>query len=74
MQRLLLKPTEAAEVLGIGRTKIYSLLSSGELPAVRVGRSIRVPAAALQEWLDRQMVPTARPSEGGEKSPALVGS
>ena len=52
MDRLLLRPTEAAELIGIGRSKMYQLLASGELPTVLVGGSVRVPLAKLREWID----------------------
>ena len=56
MEKLLLKPTEVADAIGCGRSKVYELLATGELPSVRIGRrSVRVPAKALQEWLDRQL-------------------
>ena len=32
MDRLLLRPAEAAETIGIGRSKVYELLASGDLP------------------------------------------
>lgn len=51
MDRLLLRPEEAAHLLGIGRSRIYALLASGQVPSVRVGRSVRVPVDALQQWL-----------------------
>jgi excisionase family DNA binding protein len=52
--RLLLRPAEAAELLGVGRSKMYALLAAGELPSVRLGHSVRVPAEALSKWvLDR---------------------
>jgi len=51
MERLLLKPSEVAEVLGIGRTTAYELIRSGRLPTVRLGSSIRVPADALRLWI-----------------------
>ena len=55
MEKILLKPMEVAEVLGVGRTRIYELLATKELPSIRVGRTIRVPVAALQRWVeDRQ--------------------
>ena len=54
MEKILLKPTEAAETLGIGRTRVYEMLASGELPSIRLGRSIRVPVAALKQWIERQ--------------------
>ena len=47
MDRLLLRPVEAAEAIGIGRSKVYELLASGDLPSIRVGGSVRVPVAAL---------------------------
>jgi excisionase family DNA binding protein len=54
MDRLLLKPAEAADLIGVGRSKIYALLATGELPSVRVGASVRVPATALRSWVDQQ--------------------
>ncbi len=51
MDKLLLKPTEVADVLRIGRSLVYGLLATGELPSIRVGRCIRVPAASLERWL-----------------------
>jgi excisionase family DNA binding protein len=56
MERLLLRPKEAAEVLGVGRSKMYALLAAGEVPSVRVGRSVRVPAEALQHWVASRVV------------------
>ena len=55
MDKLLLRPAEAAEAIGIGRSKVYELLASGELPSIRVGSSIRVPADGLREWVARQV-------------------
>ncbi len=55
MERLLLRPAEAAEVLGLGRSKVYELLSAGSLPAIRVGSSVRIPAAALRRWVEQRM-------------------
>jgi excisionase family DNA binding protein len=45
---------ELQEMLGIGRTKAYELVTSGELPAIRVGRAIRVRLADLNRWAERQ--------------------
>lgn len=33
---------ELQEILSIGRTKAYDLVTSGDLPAVRIGRIIRI--------------------------------
>ncbi|HXG90546.1 MAG TPA: helix-turn-helix domain-containing protein [Vicinamibacterales bacterium] len=51
MERLLLKPSEVAETLGICRTKAYGLISSGAIPSMRVGCSVRVPAESLKAWI-----------------------
>jgi len=42
MEKLLLKPLEAAQVLGIGRSLIYELIARKEIPSVRLGRCLRV--------------------------------
>ena len=59
MERLLLRPGEAADALGIGRSKIYELIAAGVIPSVRVGgKSIRVPVDALREWMKDLNDPT----------------
>jgi excisionase family DNA binding protein len=55
MERMLLKPTEAAEVIGLGRSKTYELISKGLIPSVRIGKSVRVPVAALRNWVEQQL-------------------
>jgi excisionase family DNA binding protein len=55
MDKLLLRPTEAAEVMGVSRAKAYELIASGVLPSVLVGSSRRVPVDALRAWIDRQL-------------------
>ena len=55
MEKLLLKPMEAAEILSIGRGRMYELLNMPGFPVVRLGeRSIRVPLAGLQKWIAEQ--------------------
>jgi excisionase family DNA binding protein len=51
MNKLLLKPSEVIELTGLGRTRVYALIAGGELPSVRIGRSVRVPADALRAWI-----------------------
>jgi excisionase family DNA binding protein len=48
--KLLLTIPEAAERVGLGRTKLYELIQSGELPTVRIGRAVRISAERLREW------------------------
>jgi excisionase family DNA binding protein len=49
---VLLKPEEVGRILDLSRSKTYQLLASGELPSIRAGRSIRVPRAALERWIE----------------------
>ena len=50
---LLVRPEDAARVLGVGRTKVYELMRSGALRSVRVGGLRRIPVAALDEFVAR---------------------
>jgi excisionase family DNA binding protein len=49
--RLALSVSEAADAIGIGRTKAWELVSAGALPVVRLGKSVIVPVFALEEFL-----------------------
>jgi excisionase family DNA binding protein len=51
--RLLFTPEHAAARLDVGRTTVYALIASGELQSVKIGRSRRVPAAALEAYVER---------------------
>ncbi|GGR78484.1 hypothetical protein GCM10010169_23330 [Micromonospora fulviviridis] len=53
---LLLTVEEAARELGIGRSRMFELIGSGAVDSVKVGRSRRIPTAALGEYVDRLRV------------------
>jgi excisionase family DNA binding protein len=36
----------------LGRTKIYELIGSGELPAIKVGRRTYIRTAEAEAWLE----------------------
>jgi excisionase family DNA binding protein len=59
MEKLLLKPTEAAEATGLGRSKMYQLIAAGIIPSVRIGKSVRVPVEALRQWVNAQVASNA---------------
>jgi excisionase family DNA binding protein len=42
---------EAAAILRVGRNQLYQAVTRGELGAVRIGRSIRIPKQALLDLL-----------------------
>ncbi len=47
LEPILVRPEEAAKLLGLGRSKLYALLADGTLPSIKLGRAVRVPVAAL---------------------------
>ena len=49
---LVLTIDQAAERLGVGRTIMYALVTSGAVESVKIGRLRRVPADALVTFLD----------------------
>ena len=48
---LLLRVEEVAQTLSLGRSKVYELIASGELPSITIGSARRVPTEALQKWI-----------------------
>ena len=52
-ERLLLRVEEVADLLGIGRTRVYALIAAGHLQSVKIGGSRRVPMTAVREYLAR---------------------
>lgn len=42
---------EVAASLGLSRAQVYAMCASGELDSVRTGRSVVVPAEAIDAWL-----------------------
>ncbi|WP_130342858.1 helix-turn-helix domain-containing protein [Herbihabitans rhizosphaerae] len=42
---------EVAKLMRVSKMTVYRLVHSGELPAVRVGKSFRVPEKAAHEYL-----------------------
>lgn len=51
--KLLLRPQEAADALGISRARLYQLLATGELGSVKLGASRRVPTVELDAFVQR---------------------
>lgn len=52
MDKLLFRPEEAAEVLSIGRSRLYELIGRGELASVQIGTSRRVAAEDLAQYVE----------------------
>lgn len=51
---LLIDSREVARLLGIGRTKAFTMMARDELPVIRIGRCVRVSREALVLWISNQ--------------------
>ena len=53
VERILLTPREAANALSVCERTLYGLTQRGELPAVRIGRSVRYSVEDLRAWIEK---------------------
>lgn len=51
---LLMTPKQAAQTLSLSPRKLWSLTASGEIPHLKIGRSVRYPVKDLSEWIEAQ--------------------
>ena len=49
-----LKVPKVAEMLRIARNRSYDLVANGTIPAIKIGRSLRVSRKELERWLEEQ--------------------
>lgn len=56
----LLTVAEVADTMRVSRMTVYRLVHSGELPAIRFGRSFRVPESAVQRALSTPVADISR--------------
>lgn len=47
--------TEVAELMRVSKMTVYRLIHGGEMPAIRFGKSFRVPEVAVRQMIDAQM-------------------
>jgi len=50
---LVLSVPQLAGILHIGRNSAYQLVNNGEIRCIHIGKNIRIPQAALLEYLDK---------------------
>ena len=43
---------EIAEIIGLSTARVYETIRRGLLPAVRIGRQVRVEEQAFREWVN----------------------
>lgn len=52
----MLRARDVASLLGITPAGVYKMMKEGRLPFVRLGRSIRIPRAAWNTWLEDKSI------------------
>lgn len=58
--KLLLSVDEAAAVMSLGRSSVYDLVMRREIASIKVGRMRRIPLAALENFVARQLTGSKR--------------
>jgi excisionase family DNA binding protein len=54
-QPLAYRPKQALQVFPAGRTVLYELIRSGEIPSFKVGRARFITHADLVAWMERSV-------------------
>ncbi len=55
IERLTFTVSEAAQVLGIGDSKMRQLTKSKDFPVIKVGTRILIPIHRFEEWIDNNV-------------------
>ncbi|WP_422358294.1 helix-turn-helix domain-containing protein [Qipengyuania flava] len=53
VEPICVRVNDAARMIGVGRTKLYELISSGELETVKIGKATRITTASLHNLVER---------------------
>lgn len=71
--RLLYRPDEVAEMLSLGKSKVFELMASGEIASISCGRARRVPRESLEQWLRERVQATVVEPTTGSTDPSNHG-
>ena len=53
VEPICVRVNDAARMIGVGRTKLYELISSGELETVKIGKATRITTASLHKLVEQ---------------------
>jgi len=51
---IFVRVNDAANMIGVGRTKLYELIAKGEVEAVKLGKATRITTASLNDLVRRR--------------------
>lgn len=63
---------DIARFLGISENTVYVAVRSGELTAVRVGKTIRISESAYLSWVEKMTAPKVAPGKPASKSTVVL--
>lgn len=49
---------EVKDILRLSRSRVHQVLAEGSLRSLKIGRLRRIPASALQEYIDKALAAT----------------
>ena len=55
----LLTVAEVAAIMRLSKMTVYRMVNSGQMPALKVGRSVRIPEHVVDEYLRSSYVDSA---------------
>lgn len=64
---------EVADMLRVSRMTVYRWVHAGDMPAVRFGRSFRVPAAAIEAFMEEAALQGGIVAEDDDRRSGTVG-
>ena len=53
VEPICVRVNDTARMIGVGRTKLYELISSGELETIKIGKATRITTASLHRLVER---------------------
>lgn len=54
VEPICVRVNDAARMIGIGRTKLYELIATGEVETVKIGKATRITTASLHAMVKRR--------------------
>jgi excisionase family DNA binding protein len=62
-QKLFYSISETSRLLSVGKTKLYELIGSGEIPVRKLGKKTLIAAADLKRWADHLPALVVKPTD-----------
>jgi excisionase family DNA binding protein len=50
---LMINPLEAAELIGVGKNRIYRAIRENQIPHVKIGAQYKIPRRLVMEMIER---------------------